>query len=148
MAQSVFKSPSEIRVVLLCCDGLYQRDLMRRISEVFSLQAVVLQVDGSRRASIRERLWRYCSPRKLARYAAARLLRPGYEKRARPVIEALFYEDGQPPGFPPNVPIIRVTNVNGAATEAAFEFHCPDVVCVSGTQLIRRALRERAKRYP
>ncbi len=148
MASAVVNSQSVIRVVLLCCDGLYQRDLMRQISKAFSLQAVVLQVGNSRRASTGERLWRYRSPEKLAHYATARLLRPVHSKRARPTLEALFYKDGRPPGLPQNVPIIRVANVNDHATLAALDSYCPDVVCVNGTQLIRTTLRERAAASP
>jgi methionyl-tRNA formyltransferase len=148
MAGTLSNSQPEIRIVLLCCDGLYQRDLMRQISRAFSLQAIVLQADRSQRVSIGERLWRYRNPVQLARYATARLLRPGYDKRARPTLEALFYENGRPPNLPQDVPIIRVANVNDPATAAALERHRPDIVCVNGTQLIRCPLRQRAAALP
>lgn len=148
MADGVSNPKLEVRVVLLCCDGLYQRDLMRQISREFCLQAIVLQTGNSQRVSFRKRLWRYRSPVDLARYATARLLWPAYDKRARPTLSALFYENGRPPDLAEDVPIIRVANVNHPATEAALDRYCPDVVCVNGTQLIRRPLRERAAALP
>ena len=141
-------SQSEIRVVMLCCDGLYQRDLMRQISRVFCLQAVVLQIDDLSLVSTKERVGRYRNPIQLARYATACRLRRSYEEKARPMLEALFYQAGRPPDLPQDVPIIRVTNVNDTATAAALDHYRPDVVCVNGTQLIRSPLRERATTLP
>jgi methionyl-tRNA formyltransferase len=138
----------EIHVVMFCCDGLYQRDLMRQISRAFCLQAVVLQTGDLQRVSISERLWRYRHPAQLARYVTARLLRQSYEKRAQPMLEELFYESGRPPDLPHDVPIIRVADINDPATETTLDSHRPDIVCVNGTQLIRRRLRERAARLP
>jgi hypothetical protein len=76
---SAFES---IRVVLLCCDGLYQRDLMRQ-------RAVVLQVGDLRQASIRARVWRYRSLGRL--YELLRVCCIRALKRARPRLKALHY---------------------------------------------------------
>ena len=34
---------SSLRVAVLCCEGLYQRHLIRRVAEEFTLAGVVLQ---------------------------------------------------------------------------------------------------------
>jgi methionyl-tRNA formyltransferase len=148
VVQDKITAGSDIRVVLFCCDGLYQRDLMRELSKAFSLQAVVLQLGDSRRVSIRDRLWPYRNPRKIVQYISARTLRASYEQRAATLREELFDRNGPSAELPEEIPIIRVTNINDSATAATLDVHRPDVVCVSGTQLIRNTLRERAASLP
>lgn len=137
----------KVRVMLFCCDGLYQRDLIRQIFRAFCLQAVVLQM-GDSQPSFRERLWRYRNPVQFAHYATARLLLPRYNKKAWPTFRSLFYEGGRPPDLPRHVPIIRVANINDPATTTALDRYCPDVVCVNGTQLIKGHLLKRAASLP
>jgi methionyl-tRNA formyltransferase len=75
-------------------------------------------------------------------------LRASYEQRAATLREELFYRNGPSAELPGEIPIIRVANINDSATAATLDVHRPDVVCVSGTQLIRNTLRERAASLP
>jgi hypothetical protein len=138
----------DIKVVLFCCDGLFQRDLMWRLYDAFRLQAIVLQVDHSARPDILRRLSRYANPKTLAQYLLARSRRKSYERKAKPVLESLFYRNGHIPIFPPDVPIIEVDNVNSARTEEVLDQFLPDIVCVNGTRLIRQPLLGRIPKLP
>src|SRR5512139_2032229 len=111
----------DIKVVLFCCDGLFQRDLMWRLYDAFRLQAIVLQVDQSARSDLWQRLSRYAHPQMLAQYLLARFKRKSYDRKAKPVLESLFYRNGHIPIFPPDVPIIVVDNINSARTEDALD---------------------------
>src|SRR6476659_10461367 len=111
----------DTNVVLFCCDGLFQRDLMWRLCDAFRLQAVVLQVDQSARADLWKRLSRYANPRILSQYILARSKRRSYDLRAKLTLESLFFRNGRAPNFPPGVPIILVDNINSAATEGVLD---------------------------
>ena len=137
-----------IKVVLFCCDGLYQRDLMWRLYDHFRLQAIVLQVDPSARTGLWQRLSRYANPKALARYLEARLKRRSYNLKAKPVLESLFFRNGHFPTFPPDVPTIVVDNINSVRAEEALDQFQPDIVCVNGTRLIRPPLLDRIPQLP
>ena len=126
-----------IDVVLFCCDGIFQRDLMWRLHENFRLRAIALQVDT--KDSPVKRFSRYINPIAL-RYLIARTKRRGYNQRANAMMRALFYRDGSPPSIPTDVPVTIVENINDPATEAILQRLRPDVVCVNGTRLIREPL--------
>src|SRR4051812_27946440 len=102
----------DIKVVLFCCDGLFQRDLMWRLYDAFRLQAIVLQVDQSASADLWQRVSHYKNPKVLARYLLARFKRNSYDLKAKPVMETLFFRNGHAPIVPPGVPIIVVNNIN------------------------------------
>jgi hypothetical protein len=133
----------DIKVILFCCDGLFQRDLMWRLNDAFRLQAIVLQVDRTVRPSPWRRLSRYGHPANLVKYVVARVKRKSYDQKAKPVIEALFYRNGHFPTFPPGVPIIEVDNINSGRTGDVLDQFLPDIVCVNGTRLIRPPLLDR-----
>ena len=138
----------DIKVVLFCCDGLFQRDLMWRLYDAFQLHAIILQVDQSARPDLWQRLSRYTHPQTLARYLLAKFKRRSYNRKAKPVLESLFYRNGQIPIFPPGVPIIAVNNINSARTGDALRQYVPDIVCINGTRLIRQPLLDRTKNLP
>ena len=138
----------DIKVVLFCCDGLFQRDLMWRLYDAFQLQAIVLQVDKSAKSDLWQRLSRHAHPQTLARYLVARFMRKSYDRKAKPVLESLFYRNGHIPIFPPGVPIIVVDNINSTHTEDALDQFRPDIICVNGTRLIRPPLLDRISELP
>ena len=138
----------DIKVVLFCCDGVFQRDLMWRLYDAFRLQAIVLQIDRSASANLWQRLSRYSNPKSLVQFLLARYKRKFYDLRAKPVLESLFFRNGQFPPFPPGVPIIEVDNINSARTEEALDQFRPDIICVNGTRLIRPPLLDRISELP
>ncbi len=133
-----------IRVVLFCCDGLFQRDLMQRLNDAYTLEAIVLQIDRASRRSAIERIFPYTNPRRLLRYASVRLNRPAYQRQAQPLIERILYRNGKPPDIPSGVEVHCVENINDAATLEVLDRIRPDAVAVNGTRLIREPLLGRA----
>ena len=126
------------RVVVLCCDGLYQRWLVQRASQVFDLVGVVVQhPPTSPRQGRLVRLKRYRDPRALLRQLQARWALPSYERRGRALQDRLFLSQGIEPAIPPAVPLLQTHAINGAETVAFLERLAPDLVLVNGTQLLR-----------
>ena len=121
---------------------------MWRLYDAFQLQAIILQVDQSARPDLWQRLSRYTHPQMLARYLFAKFKRKSYDLKAKPVLESLFYRNGQIPIYPPGVPIIAVDNINSARTENTLDQYVPDIVCINGTRLIRQPLLDRTKNLP
>lgn len=79
------RTSSPTRVVVLCCEGLYQRWLVQRASQVFDLVGVVLQhPPASARQGRLARLKRYRDPRALLRQIQARRALPPTNGRASP----------------------------------------------------------------
>lgn len=141
-------SRMDIKVVLFCCDGLFQRDLMWRLHDAFCLQAIVLQVDQSAGTDRWQGLSRYFNPKTLVQYLVARFKRKSYNIKAKPVLESLFFRNGKFPTFPSDVPIVEVDNINNARTDDALNQFRPDIVCVNGTRLIRAPLLNRISEIP
>ena len=131
-------------IVVLCCDGLYQRYLISRIAEEFTLLGVVLHATPHAKGTLVSRLWRYRNPVELLRYIHARLAWPGFERRVRGMSEALFYRAGSPPALPPNVPIVEVGDVNDPRAVSLVLDARPDIVCVNGTNLLRKPMLDAA----
>ncbi len=126
-----------LRVVVLCCDGPYQRHLARRAAEEFTLVGVVVQhAPGERRGRI-ERLKPYLDPRRLLRQLAARTFLPRHELRGEQLRQRLFDRNGRPPSLPEGVPTLHTESINGPETVAFLRSQAPDIVLVNGTQLLR-----------
>ena len=131
---------SKIKVIVLCCDGLYQRYLIRRISEEHELAGVVLRIKPNAKGSLQSRLARYVNPVELFHYLEARFFMLGETAKAAPLISRLFYTDGKPPALPADAPTIRVEDINTPAVMDFINGLHPDVICVNGTNLLREPL--------
>ena len=132
------RASSPTRVVVLCCDGLYQRWLVQRASQVFDLVGVVLQhPPASARQGRLTRLKRYRDPRALLRQIQARRALPPYERQGRALQDRLFRPQGIEPAIPPSVPLLHTDAINGPDTVAFLKRLAPDLVLVNGTQLLR-----------
>jgi hypothetical protein len=121
---------------------------MWRLHETFRLQAIVLQADHSGSPNLWRRVSRYANPQTLARYFLARVKRKAYDRKARPVLEKLFFRNDHAPILPPGVPIFVVDNINSVCTENVLDQFSPDIVCVNGTRLIRSRLLDRIPALP
>jgi len=126
------------RVVVLCCDGLYQRWLVQRASQVFDLVGVVVQhPPATARQGRLARLRRYRDPRALLRQIQARRALPPYERLGHALQDRLFRPRGIEPAIPASVPLVHTDAINGPDTVAFLERLAPDLVLVNGTQLLR-----------
>lgn len=124
-----------MRVVILTTESWNQVALCHKLSGRCEVAAVVLSQNVPRKAApLGRRL------RTLAGRASSRAL-------GRPLLEAwqqmqAEYHERYP--ALPGVPLVRVTNVNDAETFEALARHRPDLVVVSGTNLVGRRLMESA----
>jgi len=131
---------TKIKIIILCCEGLYQRYLIHRISQEYELVGIVLRIEPNAKGSLLVRLIRYINPVKLIRYLQARFFMLGETAKAAPLISHLFYTDGKPPSLPADVPIIRAEDINSLAVVDFINKLRPDVVCVNGTNLLREPM--------
>ncbi len=131
---------SSLRVVVLCCDGLYQRHLIRRAAEDFHLVGLVLQVPAPQRRGRLARLTPYRNPLRLARQLMARLLLPAHERRGALLQQELFFHQGEPPALPEAVPRLVTASINEERTARFLADLAPDIVLVNGTQLLRQPI--------
>jgi hypothetical protein len=128
---------SSLRVAVLCCEGLYQRHLIRRVAEEFQLVGVVLQDSPPGTRGPLARLATYRNPLRLLRQLIARwLLRP-HDRRGAELQRRLFHQHGSPPALPPAVPLLVTTAINEERTAGFLREVAPDIVLVNGTQLLR-----------
>jgi hypothetical protein len=142
--------PLATRVVLLCCDGLYQRWLAQRASQVMDLVGVVVQQPPAIPVGGRLQRWRrYRDPRALARQLAARWALPRHESRGLDLRQRLFCAQGQEPRVPAGVPLLTTDAINGPESVAFIRRCAPDLVLVNGTQLLRQPVLDlsRAMRH-
>jgi methionyl-tRNA formyltransferase len=120
-----------MRAVVLTCNDSIQMALCHKLAKVCDIAAIVVSRNiPARRKSITERL---------------RLLRCRVEGRlaGKPFVDAWFQLQGkyheQYAAFPA-VPLVRVENVNALETLHVLEEQVPDLVIVSGTNLVGRKI--------
>lgn len=131
---------STLRIVLLCCEGFYQTCLAAELAARFELAGVVFQRGPDARPSLLKRLSRYWHPQALGHYLQARRRLPGFERGAAALRQALFCPDGITPQLPTEVPCCQVENINAPAAVAFLRDLAPDMVCVNGTNLLRKPM--------
>jgi methionyl-tRNA formyltransferase len=129
-----------LRVVVMCCDGIFQRHLAMRAAEEFSLAGIVIHSTLAPPDSLVSKLNRYINPEVLARHLLARVLLRRYEHEARPLVARLFDRDGRPPVMPSGVPHIATHDVNAPEVTRFIRDCAPDIVLVNGTNLLREPL--------
>lgn len=130
----------KLKAIILCCDGLYQRYLIQRISREHDLAGVVLRIDPHAKGSLFSRVARHVNPLNLFRYVEARISMAHEAEKAASLIRSLFYTDGQPPALPADVPIVRMEDINAPAAVDFINRLRPDVICVNGTNLLREPM--------
>jgi methionyl-tRNA formyltransferase len=128
-------------VVAMCCDGLYQRYLVNRLADEFDLLGCIRHTTPNAKGPLLTRISRYKNPADLFRYFVARRLISSYKAEARFVIEQLFHSNGHSTPMP-DVPVIDVENINDEEAVGFLRRLNPDVVCVNGTNLLRKPMLE------
>lgn len=131
-----------VSVVVMCCDGVYQRYLAKRVADEFDLAGVVRHKTPNAKGSLLSRLSRYRNPVELFRHIEARRLIRGYETQAQRLVESLFQPTGFSLSIPEGTPVVDVENINEDKAVAFVKDLNPDLVCVNGTNLLRRPMLE------
>lgn len=148
------RSREPVRVVVLCCDGPWQRVLVAAVARRYELAGIVFVHFTPRSAGTNRwrRAWRrysrYLDPRTLVRHLRARGLLRRSEEAAEPLVRELSRVGGEPARVPEHVPVLHVPDVNDARAVAFVEERAPDVVCVNGTNLLRAPMLDLIPRIP
>ena len=133
-----------LRVMLLCGDGNYQRELVRRAENNYDVVGVVWHRPESPKGSLVERLQRYRNPQALARYLQVRASLPRYVLAAEPLKQTLFPAPINPVGAPE----VSVNDINSELAAAFIARQKPDIVLVNGTNLLRKPILGLIKNIP
>ncbi len=126
----------------MCCDGLYQRYLAQRLKDEFELIGLVLYKGPNSSRNLWVRVSRYFNPTRFFRYIVACSFHYFYWLRSRSYIQNIFFKNDISPCFPNNIPTIRITDVNNQEAVSFVKNLAPDVVCVNGTNLLRKPMLE------
>ena len=136
------------RIVVLCCDGIYQRYFVQRLHQAYQVVGIVVRKEPQAKGSLAGRLRRYLNPVALARYLLARFDMARSARVSAGLVESLYYEQGRPPAMPAGVECITVPDINSPEAVAFVERHAPDMVCVNGTNLLRAPMLGLADQIP
>ena len=128
---------SSKRILVLCCHGLYQDFLVKQLNKHFVVCGVVRHQYFDPDRSRYKRYKKYLNPYRLLKrvYVKYKLLLA--DKRAKTVIEQLFYSDGKPPAIDPSIDQIESFDVNENSVIDFIKHKKPDLICVNGTNLLR-----------
>lgn len=133
-------SGERLKTLLLCGDGLYQRDLAARLAERHDLIGIVrVQPDAVQESLIR-RIRRLSVPTRFVRQLIARNSMRWSRTRARPLFESLFCPSGRQPAYPEHIPAVTVRDVNCTEAVSFVRRYSPDIVAVNGTNLLRKPM--------
>lgn len=128
------------RTLLLCGDGVYQRDLATCLSQRHNLVGILrVQLRGGRE-SLLQRARRLLRPSRLLRQSIARVSMHASRVRARSLFETLFCRDGRFPTYPEHVPATTVGDVNSPEAVTFVRNYAPDIIAVNGTNLLRKPM--------
>ncbi|MRD46840.1 hypothetical protein GHT07_06105 [Caenimonas koreensis DSM 17982] len=139
---------SDVRALVLCCDGFYQTHILQQAARHLHLVGFVLYKGMEARQGLLRRMWRYADPRALVRQLQARFLLKGYEPRLQAMQREVFHEGGQPPTLPDSVPHLVTQDINSVEVADFIRRMKPDIVLVNGTQLLRAPILELIAQIP
>lgn len=116
-----------MRLLLLTTDQPNQVALAHRLADRIELCGAVLSANGARGRT--HRPWGRAGSALSNRTVGAPFTRAWRELQAR-------YRERHPDGFPRGLPLVEVPEINDPATRDALETMKPDLVAVSGTNLV------------
>ena len=125
------------KVIVLCCEGIYQRYLIQRIAEEYQLAGVIIRENQQAKGSLWQRIIRHVNPVEFIKHLIARLLLHQDKFQTDSLVKRLFYIDNKEPSIPDNVPLLIVEDINEPAAVIFVKNLSPDIVCVNGTNLLR-----------
>lgn len=120
-----------MKAVMLTSDQATQRALAKKLSDVCDLSAIVISQNVPKKQKSPEERARILLNRVEGRLAGRPMVRAWQEMQAR-------YKNEY--ALPEGTPIVRVSNVNNQETIEAIETHDPDVVIVSGTNMVGKGV--------
>jgi len=131
---------NRVKVVVLCCEGLFQEYLICRLCSNYDVMGVVYHSYPRGTHTLIERLSRYINPIKAFHYIHSRIARYFYNKSAEPLLHKLFYINDHQPELSPDIPHIHVSDVNSPECTDFVRRLSPEIICVNGTNLLRKPM--------
>lgn len=137
-----------VRVVILSCEGFFQRALAARLAQEHLIVGMVKVVQSKNIGNYRQRVRRLAKPFRIAQHLVGRGVMSYEEHRARSLAEILFPGELRVDPVTSGVPILRVNDVNAPEVPVFLSRLIPDVVCVNGTNLLRAPVLDLVKDVP
>lgn len=127
-----------MKIVLLLADTLSNRYLIKKMREHFDIIGIVIQEEAHE--TIGKKLAGLGTPLNIVKHIFLRLLTRRSFREGRALEERYFSLNGKPYPLPEGVPVIRTKNINENTVRDFIMKLAPDLVAVSGTQLLRQPL--------
>jgi methionyl-tRNA formyltransferase len=127
-----------MRIVLLLSDSASNRYLVNKLTDSFDLVGIVIQKDVSE--SIGQKIERIGGFKDIVRHMMLRIKMHGAFCEGRVLENKYFYKNNEPRALPRNIPVIRTHDINSPNVRSFIANLKPDLVAVSGTQLLREPI--------
>jgi methionyl-tRNA formyltransferase len=124
-----------MRVVVATGESAAQRYLVARVAQEHELAGVIVHAPKAPSGSLLDRIGRYLTPGKAFRYLRTRRLLARYEARSAELRARLFHIEAMP-----DVPHVRVEDINAPEAVRFVRELAPDLLCVNGTNLLREPM--------
>ena len=126
----------------MCCEGIYQDHLIRRLGEAFTVCGIVRHRSEINNTNLINRVLNHKNPLNFCRHVLTRIQLRKYEQSAAPVIRQLFQTGQHPTAGATEIPVIYSSDINKPEVVNFIKQQKPDLICVNGTNLLRQPLLE------
>jgi len=127
-----------MKIILMISDSISNRYLVKKIRENFDLIGIVIQEEIPE--GLISKIAKIGSPVGIIKHMFLRLLTMASYRQGRRLEKEYFSNNGLPYVLPEDAPIIKVKNINDPQVrDFIFKFK-PDLLAVSGTQLLRQPI--------
>ena len=130
------------KVLIMCCEGHYQDHLITRLDEEFSVCGIVRQRSEMSHSSLVKRIVKHKHPLNLINHIITRIKLRKYEDSAKPLLNQLFGTNNQSIYDRVQVPLVFCDDINSPEVVSFIKQHKPDLICVNGTNLLRKPILE------
>lgn len=127
-----------MRAVLLLSDTISNRYLIKRFMENFDVVGLVIQEEMPE--SLLQKLLKIGGLINIITHIYLRILTQRSYLQGRCLEKRYFSVNGRPYPLPKDIPLIKVTNINETKVHNFIINLTPDIVVVSGTQLLREPI--------
>ena len=126
------------KVIVMCCKGVFQDHLIQRLAQEFSVCAVVRHEYPIKISLATKWINKLVHPVQTIQHIYAKIKLTNHEKRANQFIQETFKSQIKQK----TIPELATNNVNEQNVIDFINQHSPDIICVNGTNLLRKYLLE------
>ena len=128
------------KVLVMCCEGLYQDHLINRLNQSFSVCGIVRHRSKENNPALIKRIIKHKNPLSFIKHVVTRLKLRKYESIAAPVIKQLFSADNLASEGRSEIAQIYSDDINKPEVVSFIKTQKPDLICVNGTNLLRQPI--------